>query len=107
MLASPDKNPAVLLGAEAGQAYEKLADIHIKQESKGEAASACVEAAKCYQKTSKSGECGFFVQGKRSPAELVCATDVLRALHKAVAYFTETGRLSMAAKNLRVHACSA
>ena len=28
--------------------------------------------------------------------------DVLRALHKAVEYFTEMGRLSMAAKNLRV-----
>ena len=29
-----------------------------------------------------------------------CA-DVLRALHKAVEYFTAMGRLSMAAKNLR------
>ncbi len=47
----------MLPGAEAGQTYEKLADIHIKQESKGEAASACVEAAKCYQKTSKAGVC--------------------------------------------------
>ncbi len=31
----------------------------------------------------------------------VCA-DVLRALHNAVEYYTEAGRLGMAAKNLRV-----
>jgi alpha-soluble NSF attachment protein len=67
--------------AEGGRAYEKLADVHIKLDSVHEAASAYVEAAKCYQKTSK--------------------TDVLRALHKAVEYFTAMGRLSMAAKNLR------
>jgi hypothetical protein len=29
-------------------------------------------------------------------------TDVLRALHNAVEYYTEAGRLGMAAKNLRV-----
>jgi alpha-soluble NSF attachment protein len=42
-------------GAEAGQAYEKLAQVHLKQDSRLEAASAFVEAAKCYQKTNKSG----------------------------------------------------
>ncbi|CAL8465428.1 g4964 [Coccomyxa elongata] len=66
---------------EAGQAFEKLAQVHLKQDSRLEAASSYVEAAKCYQKTDK--------------------TDVLRALHNAVEYYTEAGRLGMAAKNLR------
>ncbi|KAK9903527.1 hypothetical protein WJX75_008075 [Coccomyxa subellipsoidea] len=66
---------------DAGQAFEKLAQVHLKQDSRLEAASSYVEAAKCYQKTDK--------------------TDVLRALHNAVEYYTEAGRLGMAAKNLR------
>ena len=33
---------------------------------------------------------------------IACHADVLRALHNAVEYYTEIGRLSMAAKNLRV-----
>ena len=38
---------------------------------------------------------------------IACHADVLRALHNAVEYYTEIGRLSMAAKNLRVrcHEC--
>lgn len=42
-------------GAEAGLAFEKLAQVHLKQDSRLEAASAYVEAAKAYQKTDKSG----------------------------------------------------
>ncbi|KAK9804908.1 hypothetical protein WJX72_011368 [[Myrmecia] bisecta] len=66
---------------EGGQTFEKLAQVHLKLESKHEAASTYVEAAKCYQKCSKS--------------------DALRALHKAIDYYTEIGRLGMAAKQLR------
>lgn len=43
-------------GGDAGQAFEKLAQVHLKQDSRLEAASSYVEAAKCYQKTSKTGE---------------------------------------------------
>jgi len=43
-------------GKEAGQAFEKLAQTHLKLESTLEAASSYVDAAKCYQKTSKGGE---------------------------------------------------
>lgn len=43
-------------GNEAGQAFEKLAQVHLKQDSRLEAASSYVEAAKCYQKTDKTGE---------------------------------------------------
>ena len=32
----------------------------------------------------------------------LCHADVLRVLHNAVAYYTEAGRLGMAAKQLRV-----
>ena len=42
-------------GGEAGQAFEKLAQVHLKQDSRLEAASSYVDAAKCYQKTSKTG----------------------------------------------------
>ena len=51
---SPLKEP-VHAGGEAGQAFEKLAQVHLKQDSRLEAASSYVEAAKCYQKTSKTG----------------------------------------------------
>lgn len=44
------------LGNEAGQAFEKLAQVHLKQDSRLEAASSYVEAAKCYQKTDKTGK---------------------------------------------------
>ena len=39
----------------------------------------------------------------------LCHADVLRVLHNAVHYYTESGRLGMAAKQLRVRsaACSA
>jgi hypothetical protein len=42
-------------GKEAGGAYEKLAEVQTKLDAKHEAASACVEAAKCYQKTDRAG----------------------------------------------------
>ena len=45
-------------GGDAGQASEKLAQTHLKLESRLEAASSYVEAAKCYQKTNKSGDTG-------------------------------------------------
>ena len=40
---------------------------------------------------------------------LLCLADVLRVLHNAVHYYTESGRLGMAAKQLRVRstACGA
>ena len=55
--------PAMLLkmrvhaapGADAGATYEKLAAVHLKLDSKHEAASSYMEAAKCYQKTDKKG----------------------------------------------------
>ena len=42
-------------GADAGATYEKLAAVHLKLDSKHEAASSYMEAAKCYQKTDKKG----------------------------------------------------
>ena len=36
-------------------AFEKLAQTHLKLDSRLEAASSYVEAAKCYQKTNKAG----------------------------------------------------
>jgi hypothetical protein len=45
-----------LTGKEAGGAYEKLAEVQTKLDAKHEAASACVEAAKCYQKTDRAGK---------------------------------------------------
>lgn len=42
-------------GADAGATYEKLAAVHLKLDSKHDAASSYMEAAKCYQKTDKKG----------------------------------------------------
>eukprot|EP00899_Mesostigma_viride_P012673 jgi/Mesvir1/21406/Mv20883-RA.1 len=67
--------------AQAGETYEKLTECHLKLDSMHEAASAYVDAASAYKK--------------------VNTEDAIRCLNKAVEYFTEMGRLGMAAKNLR------
>lgn len=66
---------------EAAQTFIKLADVHIKLESKSEAASSWVEASKAYQKSGNpdSGKC----------------------LRMAIGYYTELGKLSMAARNIK------
>lgn len=103
-------------GAEAGQAFEKLAQVHLKQDSRLEAASSYVDAAKCYQKTSKTGvpvsRSILWTKWLQHTSTLrahhinmltyLCCADVLRALHNAVEFYTEAGRLGMAAKQLRV-----
>ena len=43
-------------GEEAAETYIKLADVHVKLESKSEAASSWVEASKAYQKANSPGE---------------------------------------------------
>ncbi len=113
-------------GKEAGGAYEKLAEVQTKLDAKHEAASACVEAAKCYQKTDRAGtgdeeeeEGGqggaSLLSGgssaKQTPdrsfpllltlSHLSLSLDVLRALHSAVGHYTDIGRLGMAARSLR------
>lgn len=66
---------------EATDAYTKLAECQIKLDSKHDAASAYVEGAKCAIKVSPQN-----------------ATPLLQ---KAVAIYTDMGRLSMAARQLR------
>lgn len=45
----------MLAGDAAAQTFIKLADVHIKLESKSEAASSWVEASKAYQKAGNPG----------------------------------------------------
>mmetsp|Transcript_18274 Transcript_18274/g.39340 ORF Transcript_18274/g.39340 Transcript_18274/m.39340 type:complete len:302 (+) Transcript_18274:259-1164(+) len=66
---------------DAVDCYIKLADCQIKLDSKHEAATAYVEGAKCGVKSKKS-----------NPTEL---------LKRAVALYTDMGRLNMAARQLR------
>lgn len=73
--------PSTHTGRDAGAAFERAAEAHVKLGAAHEAAASCVEAAKCYQKTDKG--------------------DALRAMHAAVAHYTELGRLGMAARQLR------
>lgn len=61
--------------------YQRLADCHIKMDSKYEAASALVEAAKA--------------AGKQDP------TKSQQMLERAVEMYTDMGRLNMAARQLR------
>ena len=68
-------------GKDAGACFERASEMQVKLDARHEAAAACVEAAKCYQKTDKA--------------------DVVRALHSAVALYSEIGRLAMAARSLR------
>jgi alpha-soluble NSF attachment protein len=63
---------------DAAAMYEQLAECHLKCDSKHEAASALVEAAKCAAKT----------QPQKSTA----------LLHRAVSLYTDMGRLNMAAR---------
>ncbi|XP_065008001.1 alpha-soluble NSF attachment protein 2-like isoform X3 [Musa acuminata AAA Group] len=62
----------------AGSVYFKLADCHLKLDSKHEAASAYVDAANCYKKIS--------------------IQDATQSLNRAVKLFLEIGRLNMAAR---------
>lgn len=66
---------------EAGETFMKLADCHIKLESKHEAASAWVEAAKAFLKSDQ----------RRA----------VSCLQQAVSLYTDMGRLGMAARQLR------
>lgn len=70
---------------EAGDTYTKLADVGIKLESKHDAASAWVEAAKAYQKC----------EGEKMKKK------VISCLEQAVSLYTDMGRLGMAARQLR------
>ncbi|KAF5747062.1 alpha-soluble NSF attachment protein 2 [Tripterygium wilfordii] len=62
----------------AGASYVKLANCHLKVDSKHEAASAFVDAAHCYKKTS--------------------ANEAISCLEQAVNLMCDIGRLSMAAR---------
>ncbi|KAK9824875.1 hypothetical protein WJX74_002360 [Apatococcus lobatus] len=66
---------------EAGATYERAAQVNLKINSKHEAATCYVEASKVYQKCNKSS--------------------AIRCLHMSIEYYTEMGRLSMAARNVR------
>jgi alpha-soluble NSF attachment protein len=66
---------------DATAAFDKLADVHIKQESKHEAASSYVEAAKCMMKVKPS--------------------EAAKYLERAVSIYTDMGRLNMAARQLK------
>lgn len=46
----------LLAGREAGDTYSKLGEIHVKQDSKADAAQAYVEASKAYQRVDKSSK---------------------------------------------------
>ena len=43
-------------GREAGDTYSKLAEVHVKQDGKTDAAQAYVEASKAYQRVDKSSK---------------------------------------------------
>ena len=45
----------------AGEAFVKAGEIHIRLQSRHEAATQYAEAANCYKKTSPQGQCFFFV----------------------------------------------
>ena len=53
-LPCPHRTPAA--GNEAGETFTKLADVHLKLESKHDAASSWVEAAKAYLKSDRRRE---------------------------------------------------
>ncbi|XP_065008000.1 alpha-soluble NSF attachment protein 2-like isoform X2 [Musa acuminata AAA Group] len=70
--------PPIASRDKAGSVYFKLADCHLKLDSKHEAASAYVDAANCYKKIS--------------------IQDATQSLNRAVKLFLEIGRLNMAAR---------
>ncbi|KAF3558236.1 hypothetical protein F2Q69_00015020 [Brassica cretica] len=71
-------NVWIVSGDQAGNAYLKLADCHLKSDSKHDAANAYAEAAKCYKK--------------------VDTNEAASCLERAVNIFCEIGRLNMAAR---------
>jgi len=67
-----------LTGTEAGDAFVKAADYYLLCNSKHEAATCYIDAANCHRKTSAAG--------------------AVQCLSKAVAFYAEEGRWSMAAR---------
>ena len=85
--------------------YEKLGGLHTQNDSGGDAAAAYVEAAKCYQKTNKTGARPALLSVQVLDLYMLSSVrpaDVVRVLHKAIEYYTENGRLGQAARQLRV-----
>ena len=80
-LTTPPARRHSITGKDAGETYIKLAEVNLKLESKHDAASAYVEAAKAYQKCDQ----------KKS----------VQCLQKAISLYTDMGRLGMAARQLR------
>ena len=50
---------SIAAGREAGDTYSKLAEVHVKQDGKADAAQAYVEASKAYQRVDKSSMQAF------------------------------------------------
>ncbi len=103
-------------GNEAGEAYVKLSECHLKLDSKHEAASALVDASNAFKKTNKRGAwrtasrtreavrsalgtVASFIRARHSPR-----AESANCLNKAAEYFTDLGRLSIAAKHFKVRA---
>jgi len=103
----------VRAGNEAGECYVKLSECHLKLDSKHEAASALVDASNAFKKTNKRG-----AHAARPPSEprephhpLLTRSGLPRSnaesancLNKAAEYFTDLGRLSIAAKHFKARA---
>jgi alpha-soluble NSF attachment protein len=99
------------LWKEAGETYTKLAEVAIKLESKHDAASAYVEAAKAYQKIGGAQAAGpsggpsvddSERGGKPSEKDVSkMRKKAISSLEQAVSLYTEMGRLGMAARQLR------
>ena len=91
------------LWKEAGDTYTKLADVALKLESKHDAASAYVEAAKAYQKIGGADACDRADRGENLSEKDISKMrkKAISSLERAVSLYTEMGRLGMAARQLR------
>lgn len=84
-------------GNAAGDTYKRLADVQLRLDSKHEAATAFVESAKAFLKVDHKG-----TSAAHPSSATPHHTAAISALHSAVQLYTDMGRLTMAARQLRV-----
>lgn len=104
--------PLHSVGTEAGETFAKLADVHIKLESKHDAASCWVEASKAFLKVDQRRECGsadsrraqaaaLWRTGCRAVARTRTAAPTRTAAGwQAASFYHRSCRLAMAAGSL-------
>jgi alpha-soluble NSF attachment protein len=83
----------------AGEAFFKAADLHLKNGTKHEAATNFVDAATCYKKCDTKGNNTTQINRETKPCAIIIVIESVTCLNNAIDLYQEMGRFSIAAKH--------